>query len=62
VEAPSSYYGGGSYYGWNIKKFAREKFGVPGKSTEFQVRATVESTDDFAIAEIGFRFEFTTSA
>ena len=57
-----SYYGGGAYYGWDIKKFAREKFGVPGKSTEFQVRATVDAKDIFAISEVGFRFEFTTSA
>ena len=56
----STYYGGGSYYGSDSKRFAREKIGVPGQSTEFQVHAIVDSVEDFAISEIGFRFEATT--
>lgn len=55
-----AYYGGGTYYGTDKAKFRREKFGVPGKSTDFQVRAIVESTQDFEIGEIGLRFEVVT--
>ena len=54
-----SYYAGGSYYGSNFNKFAREKVGIPGKSTEFQVRTTIESKDPFAVAEIGLRLQVT---
>ena len=55
------YYGGGSYYGSNVQKFARENISVPGQSTEFQVRATIDGQEDFAISEIGIRLEFASS-
>ncbi len=52
------YYGASDYYGSDTKKFQREKFGIPGKSTEVQVRASVQSISDFAISEIGLKFGF----
>jgi hypothetical protein len=54
----SYYYGGSSYYGTDLKRFKREQFGVPGQSTEFQVRAIIDTKSDFAISEIGLRFDF----
>jgi len=51
------YYGGEFYYGTVEQRFAREKLGVSGGSNQFQVRTTIEGDSDFAISEIGLRFE-----
>jgi len=51
------FYWGGGYWGSKFAgRLTRQRFGVPGRSTEFQVRITVEGSTDFEIQEIGFRF------
>lgn len=52
-----SYYSNGQYFGSTIGKIGHEIIGIPGKSTEFQVTATIEGKTDFSISEIGLRFE-----
>lgn len=51
------YYGGDFYYGSIMGRLSRQRFSVPGRSTEFQVRVKVTDTDDWAISEIGLRLE-----
>ena len=55
-----TYYGGTQYYGSISERFSREKFGISGKSNQFQVEATVETKRFFKISEIGLRFEIGT--
>lgn len=51
-------YWGGSYWGQQFaNRLTRQKFGIAQKSNEFQVRVTIEGVNDWAINEIGFRFE-----
>ena len=57
VYSGSAYYGEGFYYGAAFEgRLKREIFGVAGRSTEFQVRTTVEGVEDFIVTEIGLRF------
>jgi len=53
----NNYYGGTFYYGTIQERFSRDKFGIAGSSNQFQIRATIESQNDFTISEIGLRFE-----
>lgn len=59
-------YGGGHYYNNNegygsfTGRLTRQPITVPGGGNEFQVRASVEGTEDFRISEIGFRFKAAT--
>ena len=55
-----TYYGGPYYYGSISERFSREKFGISGKSNQFQVEATIETKKFFKISEIGLRFEVST--
>lgn len=57
------YYGGGhyysndEYYGTQFEdRLTREVFDISGASNEWQLRVTVNGTEDFAISEIGLRF------
>ncbi|MFQ5623746.1 MAG: hypothetical protein ACE5FS_10155 [Paracoccaceae bacterium] len=50
------WYFGGEYY-WNTPfagRFARQNFGVGGRSNEFQIYLSAEGTGNFEINEIGF--------
>jgi hypothetical protein len=55
-------YGGGHYYsnsegyGSFSGRLTRQPYAVAGGGNEFQVRVTVEGTEDFRIKEIGLRF------
>lgn len=50
------YWGGGYYWGVRFQgRFVRTTFDGTGQSDSCQVRAKVESSDTFEIAEIGFR-------
>ncbi|MFQ5493647.1 MAG: hypothetical protein ACE5DX_05830 [Candidatus Dojkabacteria bacterium] len=60
----SSYYGGGAYYGGSFyygaafrQRLTRQKFGFPGRSNEFQVRAVIEGSTDFTINSIILRLK-----
>lgn len=54
----SSYYGGNAYYGPNQEnRLVRETFSLPGQSNAFQIETKVESGNEFAIQEIGLRFD-----
>lgn len=52
-----AYYGGQFFYGQISGQLTRRKFGLPGQSNEFQVLVDVSGNSDFAINEIGLRFE-----
>lgn len=52
----SYYYSNGTGYGSFSGRLARQPIAVAGKGNEAQVRVTVEDTVDFAIKEVGFRF------
>lgn len=52
-----AYYSGGVYYGSFRTRITRQKFAVPGKGNEFQIKATIEGTKDFTINEIGLKFK-----
>ena len=52
------YYGGNSYYGPNQEnRLVRKTFGVTGQSNAFQIETKVDSTNEFAIQEIGVRYD-----
>lgn len=51
------YYGGAFYYGTTTEQLTRQKFTIPGKSNEFQVKLDVEGTTNFRINELGLRFK-----
>lgn len=52
------YYSDGNYYGTAFQnRLTRQLFTPPGKSTEFQLRVTIEGTTDFAINAIGLKFK-----
>jgi hypothetical protein len=54
----STPYGGTSYYGIAQQdRLIRRTFETSGYSNEFEVRIRVEGTKDFAINEVGFRFD-----
>ena len=50
------YFADGNYFGSAIGKIGQEEIGVPGQSTEFQIKTTIESEEAFSISEIGLRF------
>ena len=53
------YYGGNFYYGpRQLNRIIRRIFDVPGQGNQFQVQATVDDNNDFAITEVGLRFDF----
>ena len=53
------YYGGSFYYGpKQLNRLVRKLFGVPGLANQFQVEVSVEGQDQFAITEIGLRYDF----
>ena len=54
-----AYYAGSAYYGGAFRRrFSRQRVEFPGMdNNEFQVRVTVDSVNDFDIAEIGLRFQ-----
>ena len=50
------YYAGGEYYGTQFQgRLTRRTFKITGHSNEFQIRTTIEGSNDFKISEIGFR-------
>lgn len=52
------YYGGDYYYGVpQENRLIRRKWGVAGRSSQFQLRTTVDGFGPFAVTEIGFRYE-----
>ncbi len=52
------YYGGDFYYGVpQENRLVRRKFAIAGRSNQFQLRITVDGLSDFAITEIGCRYE-----
>lgn len=52
------YYSDGEYYGTLFQdRLTRKTFPLAGQSNEFQVRLTVEGTNDFEISEVGFRID-----
>lgn len=51
------YYNNGTGYGSFSGLFSRIPFRVPAKGNSFQVRATVESTNDFEISSLILKFE-----
>ena len=54
----SVYYGGKFYYGTNQQdRLVRRTFGLPGQANAFQVEVKVEGTNEFAIPEVGFRYD-----
>lgn len=53
-----SYYSNGEYYGRRFSgRLTRSRFGPVGAGNEVQIKAQVTGTNDFAISEIGIRFE-----
>jgi len=53
------YYGGNFYYGPNqLNRFIRRIFGIEGQGNQFQVEVSVDDNNDFAITEVGFRYDF----
>lgn len=54
------YYSDGNYYGTTFSnRLTRQHFHPPGKSTEFQLRVTIEGTTNFAINTIQLKFKGT---
>jgi hypothetical protein len=52
------YYGGEFYYGaFQENRLVRRKFSTSGSSNQFQVEAKVEGNNDFALTEIGLRYD-----
>ena len=52
-----SYFSAGKYFGKAVSgRLTRRGWGIAGRSTEFQIRTTVDNKNDFEIAEIGCRF------
>lgn len=52
------YYSDGNYYGSTFSgRLARQNFPVAGRSTDFQIRVTIEGIYDFNITEIGLRIQ-----
>lgn len=52
------YFGGEVYFGVAFEnRLVRQKFMVPGQSSDMQVRVEVEGANNFAINEIGLRFK-----
>ena len=55
-------YGGQHYYGDEATyygtafdgKLVREKFGIPGRGNDFQIKVAIETTSEFTISEITF--------
>ena len=56
VYGTTAYYGTQYFYGTDEEKLIRQRFAVPGSSNDFQLRTTVDSTQDWTINEIGLRF------
>ena len=53
------YYGGPFYYGpKQLNRFIRRIFGIEGQGNQFQVEVSVDDNNDFAITEVGFRYDF----
>lgn len=53
------YYGGSFYYGPNqLNRFIRRIFGIEGQGNQFQVEVSVDGNNDFALTEVGFRYDF----
>lgn len=51
------YFGGDVYFGAAFEnRLIRQKFQVPGQSSDFQIRASIEGATSFNINEIGLRF------
>lgn len=54
----SKYYSDGNYYAAPFQgRLTRTEFVLPGASNEVQIQTQVEGTSDFAISEVGIRFE-----
>lgn len=52
------YYSDGNYYGSTFSgRLTRQKFAVPGRSTDFQIRVSIEGIYDFNITEVGLRVQ-----
>lgn len=52
------YYSDGNYYSTPFKdRFVRRTFGPAGQSTNFQIELQVEGTTQFAIGEVGLKFQ-----
>lgn len=53
------YYGGDFYYGPSQEhRFVRRKWGVPGQSNLFQIHLSIQGVNDFALSELGVRYDF----
>ncbi len=58
VYSGEHYYGGSYYYGAKQKnRLARRTWATPGQSNSFQIETKVDSINDFAIQEVGFKFD-----
>jgi hypothetical protein len=54
----SVYYGGQYYYGAAQEdRIVNRTFGTPGQANAFQIETKVDSTNEFAVREVGFRFD-----
>ena len=52
------YYGGNFYYGTRQEnRLVRQLWGTPGQANAFQIEVKVEGTNEFAIPELGFRYD-----
>ena len=53
------YYAGNFFYGpKQLNRFIRQIFGVEGQGNQIQAEISVDGNNDFAITEVGFRFNF----
>jgi len=56
-----AYFSGGKYFGKAVSgRLTRRNWGIAGRSNEFQIRLTVDSKNDFEVAELGVRFSAST--
>lgn len=52
------YYSGGNFYSAAFSgRFVREKLGIAGKASEFQIKVSVDTSNSYRIREIGLRFQ-----
>ncbi len=55
----TTFYGGDFYYGpAQENRLVRKTFGIPGHANQFQIETKIEGVNDFAITELGVRYDF----
>ncbi len=55
------YYGGQFYYGpKQLNRLIRRIYGTAGQANQFQVELSVDGQDEFAITEVGIRYDYAT--